>query len=87
MHGLCNIMLTILFILCVGTLKKAIIDGGYVDQMLKYTDTPTRVATALTLSHIATRWFGMLVLDTVCCISPDLAAYFSWRDEVHLPGQ
>lgn len=26
--------------------------------MLKYTDTPTRVATILTLSRIAEKWFG-----------------------------
>lgn len=49
-----------------GALKRAVIDGGYIDIMLKYPDTPTRVAVAITLSEIATRWFGtnLLVIFT-----------------------
>lgn len=33
--------------------------------MLQYTDTPTRVATAITLSQIATRWFGAFISSRI----------------------
>lgn len=68
-----------------GTQKKAVIDGGYVDVMLKYTDTPTRVATILTLSRIAEKWFG-----TARSLAPGhsrahIFVSVSRRDEVDLP--